>query len=234
MTRNAFIRIGFVTLLLSMAIAPTLPASPPISDEQIAQVCNNGPTTQIAANRMPVIPADKLTEAQKQTVSEFATTRSSEVYGPSIALLRSPEVGLHILRLGNYLQYKSVLQPKLRQFIIVITARQWSQQYIWSAHCPSVLKAGLNPDIARAVADGRRPTGMSEDEEIVYDFIDELHRNQSVSDITYAKALNKFGEQGVIDMTGLNGLYAFFAMVANVTRMPLRPDTTASLPVFPH
>jgi 4-carboxymuconolactone decarboxylase len=39
----------------------------------------------------------------------------------------------------------------------------------------------------------------------VYQFLDELHRNQSVSDATYARAVNRFGEQGVIDMIGVNG-----------------------------
>jgi len=48
---------------------------------------------------------------------------------------------------------------------------------------------------------------MSDDEGIVYDFCMELHHNKSVSDAIYAKALAKLGEQGVIDMIGINGYY---------------------------
>ena len=48
---------------------------------------------------------------------------------------------------------------------------------------------------------------MGEDEEILYDFCLELQRNQSVSDATYARAVSKFGEKGVIDTVSLTGYY---------------------------
>ena len=48
---------------------------------------------------------------------------------------------------------------------------------------------------------------MAEDEEIAYDFSTELHSNHSVSDATYARALAKFGEQGIVDMVGLTALH---------------------------
>jgi 4-carboxymuconolactone decarboxylase len=81
-------------------------------------------------------------------------------------------------------------------------------------------KDGLSPEIATALAAGQRPTGMSDEEAAVYDFCDELHRNQSVSDATYAKALAKFGEQGVVDIISVNGYYTWFAMIMNSVRTP--------------
>src|SRR5205814_122030 len=83
---------------------------------------------------------------------------------------------------------------------------------------PLAEKAGLKPEIAQAVADGRRPSGMAADEEIVFDFCSELHANKSVSDATYQRALEKFGEQGIIDLTAVNGYYSFNAMILNVAR----------------
>ena len=37
-----------------------------------------------------------------------------------------------------------------------------------------------------------------------------------VSDATYARALELFGEQGIIDLIGINGYYSFLAMMMNV------------------
>ena len=74
---------------------------------------------------------------------------------------------------------------------------------------------------------------MAEDEALVYDFLDELQRNKSVSDVTYAKAVNKFGEQGVIDITSINGFYTSFLMVANVARTSWHGGKP-SLSTFPH
>lgn len=189
-----------------------------------------------AQNRMPVIPSDKLTEAQKKASDQYVSKRGRALTGgPFLALLRSPEVMTPAEILGEYLQFKTVLPPKLREFVILITARQWTQDIEWNSHVPIAVKNGLSREIAKALALGQRPPGMSDDEQIVYDFCDELHRNQSVSDATYAKAVAKFGEQGVIDMTSVNGYYTWFAMVMNAVRAtPYTPDPSLpTLAAFP-
>jgi 4-carboxymuconolactone decarboxylase len=174
-----------------------------------------------AQSRMPEIPSDKLTEAQKKAVDQFVSKRGGPlVRGPFLALLRSPDVMTPAEVLGEYLQFKTVLPPKLREFVILITARQWTQDTEWNSHVAIAVKDGLSAEIAKALAAGQRPVGMADEEAAVYDFCDELHRNQSVSDATYAKALDKFGEQGVVDMISVNGYYTWFAMVMNTVRTP--------------
>jgi len=174
-----------------------------------------------AQNRMPEIPSDKLTEAQKKALDQFISKRGGPlVRGPFLALLRSPDVMTPAEILGEYLQFKTVLPAKLREFVILITARQWTQDTEWNSHVAIAEKDGLSPEIATALAAGQRPAGMADDEAAVYDFCDELHRNQSVSDATYAKALGKFGEQGVVDIISVNGYYTWFAMIMNSVRTP--------------
>jgi 4-carboxymuconolactone decarboxylase len=185
-----------------------------------------------AQDRMPPIPADKMTEAQKTAVAEFTAARGT-LSGPWVALLRSPEVVNRARALSDYLRFKSALPPRLSELVILITARQWTQQYEWNAHHALALKGGLNPAIAKAIAEGRRPEHMAEDEEAAYDFCLELHRNHSVSDATYARALSKFGEQGIIDMIGLNGYYTLIAMVLNTARTPLPAGAAPALAPFP-
>ena len=84
----------------------------------------------------------------------------------------------------------------------------------------------------KAIADGRRPERMAEDEAILYDFCDELHRKLSISDATYARAVSKFGEQGVIDTVGIVGYYSLLAMVLNTARTPADASTLMLAP-FP-
>ena len=188
----------------------------------------------IAQDRLPPIPADKMTEAQKKAAEEFIAGRGTPVVGPFIPLLRSPEVMLRAKAMGDYLRFRSVLPPRLSEFAILITARQWTQQFEWGVHAPIAVKAGVSPEIVKAIAEGTRPTGMSEEESIVYDFCTELHHNKSVSDATYAKALAKFKEQGVIDLVGINGYYTFLSMVMNVARTPPPKDAEPALAAFPH
>jgi 4-carboxymuconolactone decarboxylase len=174
-----------------------------------------------AQNRMPEIPADKLTDAQKKALEQFASKRGAPpVRGPFLALLRSPDVMTPAEILGEYLQFKTVLPPKLREFVILITARQWTQDTEWNSHVAIAQKDGLSPEITKQLAAGERPAGMADEEAAVYDFCDELHRNHSVSDATYGKALAKFGEQGVVDIISVNGYYTWFAMIMNSVRTP--------------
>ncbi len=190
----------------------------------------------LAQNRMPEIPPDKLTEAQKKALEQFTSKRGAPpTRGPFLALLRSPDVMTPAEVLGEYLQFKTVLPPKLREFVILITARQWTQDTEWNSHVNIAIKDGLSPEIAKALAAGQRPPAMAEDEAAVYDFCDELHRNQSVSDATYAKALAKFGEQGVVDMISVNGYYTWLAMIMNSVRAtPFTPiEGMPTMATFP-
>jgi 4-carboxymuconolactone decarboxylase len=175
-----------------------------------------------AQDRLPPIPADKMTEAQKQAAAEFKAHRGVDINGPFIPLLRSPEVMIRTTAMGDYLRYKTALGAPLNEFVILMTARAWSQSYEWSVHQPIAIKAGVSADIAKAISEGRRPAGMSADQELIYDFCTELLQNHSVSDPTYARAIARFGEQGTIDMISVVGYYSFLGLVLNVSRTP--PD----------
>jgi 4-carboxymuconolactone decarboxylase len=182
----------------------------------------------MAKDRLPTIPAAKLTEPQKAAVAAFKAARGTEPFGPFVPLMRSPEVMLRAQALGEYLRFRSALPKPLNELVILITARTWTQQYEWHHHASHALAAGLAPAIIEAVADGRRPERLSEEEAVVYEFPTELHRNRSVSDATYERARQHFGEQGVIDMTAVCGYYSMLAMVLNVARTPL-PEGAAPL-----
>lgn len=185
-----------------------------------------------AQNRMPPLPVDKMTEAQKKAAAEFEAARGP-LSGPWAVILRSPEMINRARGLSDYLRFNSSLPARLSEFVILITAREWAQQHEWNAHHSLAMKGGLSPEIARAVAEGRRPDKMADDEAALYDFCIELHRNRSVSDATYARAVAKFGEQGVVDAIGLSGWYTLVAMVLNTARTPLPAGAAPALAPFP-
>jgi len=191
------------------------------------------PLAAAAQDRMPPIPAEKLTAAQRQAIQDFKAARSADISGPFVPLLRSPEVMTRARAMGDYLRYKSALPPRLSEFVILITARRWTQQYEWNAHQPLALQGGVKADLVRAIAEGRRPERMAADEEAVYTLVEEIDRNRSVSDATYANAIAAVGEQGVVDALGLVGYYTMLAMVMNTARTPLPAGATPGLAALP-
>jgi 4-carboxymuconolactone decarboxylase len=218
------------------AIGGVLFYTPPMN------LCSNAflflllPAAVLAQDRMPPIPADKLTPAQKKAVELLTATPRGAAgpTGPFIPLLRSPELMNRLQAVGEYLRFHNSVPQKLVEMAIIISARQFAQQYEWDSHYPLALKAGLAADTANAIAAGRRPETLTPDEEVAYNFVAELLQNKSVSDPTYAKMMSKFGEQGVIDTAGLVGYYSTLAMILNVARTPGQPGSTApKLSPFP-
>jgi len=173
--------------------------------------------------RLPPLPEASLTPAQKRAAAELATGPRGAVFGPFVPLLRSPDFLSPLQKAGEYLRYKSALPPRLSEFAILIVARRWNQQFEWHVHQPIAERSGVSAEHIRAVSQGRRPENMAADEALVHDFLQELQNNRAVSDTTYSRAVELFGERGVVDLCGLCGYYSLLAMVMNVARTAL-PD----------
>lgn len=185
-----------------------------------------------AQDRFPAIPAEKMTDVQKKIVADIVSGPRGTFVGPFVPLLRSPELEDRIQKVGEYLRYKAAIGRRNTEFVILITGRAWSQQFEWGQHAPIAQKEGVEPEKIAAIAEGRRPANMTDDEDMLYNFADELLRNKTVSDPTFARVKARFGEQGVIDLTGLMGYYTTLAMIMNVAQTP--GETGAPrLPMFP-
>ena len=177
-----------------------------------------------AQERLPTIPPANYSAEQRQAAAEFEAARKVPVFGPFEPMLYSPAVMSQARAMGDYLRYKSAIGNTLSELAILLTAREWTQDYEWSVHYPIALKAGIRQEIADAIAEGRRPAALSADEEIVFDYAMELLKNKQVSNATFERAKARFGARGIVDMTGLVGYYSFLAMQLNAAQYPLAKD----------
>jgi len=175
-------------------------------------------------DRMPPLPADKMTDAQRKAAAEMIAGPRKGVKGPFIPLLRSPELMDRLQKVGEYLRFQSSLPQRISELIMLVVSREWTQHFEWFVHVPLGRKAGISEDTISALAEGRRPPGMSEDEALAHDFCVELLRNKGVSETTYRSAVMKFGENGVIDMIGVAGYFTTMSMVMNVAHSPPSDD----------
>ena len=196
---NRFLKIG---LLAAALIVPS------------AMAAQNG------AVRFAPIDPSKFTAQQK----EFATLmnegpRNGNITNPPFKVyFASPEFGLNAIKMSNYLRWGTGLDARLSELAIIMAARNWNSGYIWHAHYPLAIKGGLDPKVGAAIAEGKRPAGMKEDEEIIYNLLSEIYRDHDISDATYAKAKAKFGEKGIADIQGLAAYYGITAMALITAR----------------
>ena len=184
-------------------------------------------------DRMPPIPLSEMDDAQRKAAEALAAGPRGGVKGPFIPLLRSPELMDRLQKVGEYLRFRSALEPRLSEFVMLVVSRQWTQQFEWAVHVPLALKAGVKPETVESLAAGRRPAAMARDEAIAHDFLAELLGNRGVSDATYKEAVEQFGERGVIDLIGLAGYFTTVSMVMNVAHTPPPKDGVQPLQLLP-
>lgn len=171
-------------------------------------------------DRLPPIPEDQWSDEQRRNAQEIIDGPRGALISPFIPLMRSPELMMHAQRMGEFLRYRSAIGLRLSELAILVTAQHWNQTVEWSIHAPIAAREGIDAQAIEAIRTGGQPKGLRNDEELVWTFCRELHQTRTVSDATWARAIEQFGERATIDLLGINGYYAFLAMVMNAAGTP--------------
>ena len=184
--------------------------------------------------RFAPLKAEELTPPQKAWADMIAAPPRNAKFGnpPYRAYIRSPDLAPRLSALSEYLRWNTSLSPRLSELAILITAREWTAQYEWFAHYPLALKGGLDPKVADAIAAGKRPDSMKDDEAALYDLATALYRDRKVSDAVYKAALEKFGERGIMDIIGIIGYYDLVSMTLITMQAEAPNDSVKPLPVL--
>lgn len=144
--------------------------------------------------------------------------------GPFNAWLRSPELAGRLQQLGEYIRFKTLLHHRLNEFAILIIAHDSGSQYEWYAHYPLAIKAGLDEKVAAELAEGKRPSGMKDDEVLVYDFSTQPHHKHNVDDDLQSRGreARRAGRHG---SHRSQWLLRYLSMTLNVAQVrPPEPD----------
>ena len=169
--------------------------------------------------RLSQISYADLPNAVKPLADDILKVSSAALGGPYNALLRSPEMARRCFDFLDYLRFRTSVNKRLNEFAILIQARISNAQYEWWAHEIIARKAGLSDAVMNDLRECKRPTTMQEDERLVYDYCIQLSLNHRVPDALWQEAVDKMGEQAVIDLTVLSGTYVMVSMILNATQV---------------
>jgi 4-carboxymuconolactone decarboxylase len=169
--------------------------------------------------RLSQISYDALPASVKPLADDILKVSSAGLGGPYNALLRSPEMARRCFDFLDYLRFRTSVNKRLNEFAILIQARISNAQYEWWAHETIARKAGLSDVVMQDLKACNRPTAMAEDERLVYDYCIQLSLNHRVPDALWQEAIDKMGEQAVMDLTVLSGTYVMVSMLLNATQV---------------
>ena len=176
--------------------------------------------------RLPDLDLTMLSEAQKALYERIGGKRG-QVRGPFLIWLRSPGLCDPVEALGAFLRFETVLPERIRELAILVTARYWDAEYSWAAHSEKAIQAGVDAQAVKDLALNKTPKFTNDDETVFYDFATELLTRHFVSEPNFTKALETFGEEGLVDIIGALGNFSMLAMCLNTFQVALRPGVEA-------
>jgi 4-carboxymuconolactone decarboxylase len=178
------------------------------------------PQLGAAEERFAPLRPDQLSPEQKAWADSIAAPPRNAKFtnAPYRAYIRSPKLAPRLQALSDFVRWESSLPARMSEFAILITARQWTQQYEWAAHYPLALKGGLDPAVAADLATGKRPERMKDDEAVLYDLAMAIYRDKNVPDNVYDAAVEKLGEKGVVEAIAVMGYYDLVSMTLIAAR----------------
>jgi 4-carboxymuconolactone decarboxylase len=174
--------------------------------------------------RLPPLDINKLSPEQKAVAEGIIKGPRGALRGPFEPWLRSPVLADRAQRLGEYCRFNNTLPRDLSELAIILVGRHFKAQYEFYAHARLAKEAGLDPAIVEAVRTYRSPPFKREVERVVYDFVSEYLATNRVSEVNYKRAIDAFGEQGVVDLVGVSGYYMLVSMTLNVFQINVPAD----------
>lgn len=167
----------------------------------------------------------ELNEEQARIFDAILETRGS-IAGPFGIWLHSPELADRAQSLGEFVRYRTGLEPRLSELAILVTARFWDCQVEWSLHEPFAVDSGLSEGVIDAVRHGREPDFGRDDERAIFQYVTELLNNRFVPEGVFNAAQEAVGTTGIVELTGIAGYYSLVAQTLNAFQVPI-PDGCA-------
>ena len=152
-------------------------------------------------------------------------------FGPGGLRLYSLPVAEDMGDVNDFLRHKSGLDPRLVELAILVTAREEDCEYVWTAHEPQGLKAGLQQQTIDVVKYRKSTEGLAEKDAVIIALGREVIGKHHVSSATAARALSLFGNQGLVNIASLIGDYASTAILLNTFDQHVRPTDKPLLPI---
>ena len=184
-------------------------------------------------SRLPLILKDSLDEEGRRIFEAInGKNGNTPRLGPPASSMYSLAAAEPYDRLNQLLRSANVIGPQFFEISTLVPAREFNQQYEWSAHELGARRAGVAQEVIDVIKNNRPTSGLPEKEATAIEFGRALLRgNRQVPPELFAKMVSLFGERGAIEITMVMGDYAMTAMLLNAVNQQLPADREPLLPL---
>jgi 4-carboxymuconolactone decarboxylase len=187
--------------------------------ENLYRLSDNPRKASIPA-RFPYLQLSELRGQQLALGESIVANTRSGLTGIWNVFLHSAGVTNAFLKLYDYLRCGTAIPARLIEITALLVAVEERSDYVWAAHAPLAINAGVPEAVILDIKNGQRPTAMQQDESILYDFLVRLLRQHEVTAETFAAANRYFSTQSLVDFVALVGQYKTVSMLVTLGDLP--------------
>ena len=169
----------------------------------------------------PITSKDQVAAKDHATFDSIVASRGA-VQGPFTMFLHSPELAGRVAHLGAYVRFEGSLDMRVRVLAAMTVAREFEAVYVWGAQTGGARRQGVPEETITAIRDNHLRGIPPEDAEII-EFTQQLLRRHRVDEASFKKMQTRFGNDGLIQLTGAIGYYSLLAMTVNACELEAAP-----------
>lgn len=180
------------------------------------------------ARLTPIVKKEQVPAEHHDAVDSIVKTRG-KLEGPFSMFLHAPELAARAAHLGAYVRFEGDLDMRVRVLAAMVVAREFDAVYVWGAQTGSARRQHVPESTIDAIRDGHSRGLPPEDAQIV-DATRQILKKHRLDDATVAALRQRFGDKGLIELTGSIGYYALLAMTVNVCELEAAPGAEVLQP----
>jgi 4-carboxymuconolactone decarboxylase len=172
--------------------------------------------------RLPSITSKDQVVAKDHATFDSIVASRGAVQGPFTMFLHSPELAGRVAHLGAYVRFEGSLDMRVRVLAAMTVAREFEAVYVWGAQTGGARRQGVPEETITAIRENHLRGVPPEDAEII-EFTQQLLRRHRVDEASFKKMQTRFGNDGLIQLTGAIGYYSLLAMTVNACELEAAP-----------
>jgi len=187
-------------------------------------------------SRLQPLNVNALTPAQQTLVQAVESgPRAAKhgrigLMGPFGVWLRAPAVGQAAQAFGAVLRFQTQLPENVKEVAICTVGAFYRAKFEFAAHAPLALAAGVDPAALEAIRSGVEPALNDPGEALAHTLTTALLTAHRLDDDVYRRAVEQFGEQGLVELVTLIGYYSQISLTLNAFEVELPDAMTDPFP----
>jgi len=173
--------------------------------------------------RVPLIQEQDHPELAEE-IARYSSGRRGKLINIYRMLLNSPALAESWFNHSNAVRWKTKLDGRLREIVIIRMGRLTDSQYVLRQHIPQLaLAEGLTLEDCNELADWPSSSRFSDSERAALAYADTMTRDIAVPDEVFGKVKEHFDDRQIVELTVLIGSYNMNARVMQALRLDLEP-----------